>query len=592
MSRHGLAIAVLALFAALTARVDVGTASQAGDPVIAAAGDIACDPNDPNFKGGNGTTNGCAELRTSNQLKTDSTVDLVLGLGDMQYSCDDLNDYTLSYTPSWGAFNSMMYPVVGNHEYQTGTDPFGATCPATNTTAANYFWYFGANADPNSNGGYFSFDRGSWHIIGLNANCRSIGGCGASSPETKWLSNDLNTTTQACILAYWHQPLWTGLSSNDTSSSTWWNLLYQKHADVVLNGHVHSYQRFPKLNPSGNPDPQGIREVVVGTGGESQQNLSSTASPKADVTFKGFGYLRMVLHPSSYDLSFVKYDGTVIDTFSDTCNSTPTATPTPSPSPTPSATPSPDPSPTLTTVPTPTPTPTPAATPPPTPTPTATPTATPTPIPPLAFVQQTTTAANSVASRALPAITVTSGNTLILALGWTPGAGNPSLSSVADNNGGTWQSTTIQSSGTQARMQIWYSLNHPSGSTIVTATYSGNVSGVAANLSEWSGIATASAFDASAGTTGSSTTPSTSTVTTHNANDLVFGAAVQQGKNTIVSGPTNSFTGLTPAVTSGSSGNSSTQSAYQIESAINSYTTNWTMSGSNAWAGSIVAFHQ
>src|SRR5216684_932638 len=313
-------IAVLAVFAVLAARVNSLAADANGDPVIAAAGDIACDPNDSNFNGGNGTTGGCAQLRTSNQLRTDSTVDRVLGLGDIQYSCDDLNDYTLSYTPSWGVFNSTMYPVAGNHEYQTGPDGFGGTCPATNTTAANYFFYFGVNADPDSNGGHFSFDRGNWHIIGLNANCSSIGGCGASRPETKWLSNDLNTTTKACILAYWHQPLWTGLSTgNDTRSSTWWKLLYQKHADVVLNGHVHNYQRFPKLNPSGIPDSQGIREVIVGTGGESLQNPSSTASPLPDIALKTFGYLRMVLHPSSYDLSFVKYDGTVLDTSSGTC---------------------------------------------------------------------------------------------------------------------------------------------------------------------------------------------------------------------------------------------------------------------------------
>jgi hypothetical protein len=262
-------------------------------------------------------------VRTSNKLATDSTVDLVLGLGDFQYSCDDLNDYTLGYTPSWGVFNSMMYPVAGNHEYQTGTDPFGATCPATNTTAANYFWYFGVNADPNNNGGHFSFDRGSWHIIGLNANCSSVGGCNSSSPETVWLGNDLNTTTQPCILAYWHQPYWTGLSTNDFSSSAWWNLLYQKHADIVLNGHVHNYQRFPKLNPSGQQDSQGIREVIVGTGGESNQVISSAANPQPEVFYdsKTFGYLRMVLHPTSYDASFVKYDGTVLDTFSGTCNS-------------------------------------------------------------------------------------------------------------------------------------------------------------------------------------------------------------------------------------------------------------------------------
>src|SRR5207245_9202202 len=94
--------------------------------------------------------------------------------------------------------------------------------------------------------------------------------------------------------------------------------------------------------------------VISGTGGQSQQSPSASASPQADVAFEAFGYLKMVLHPTSYDGSFVKYDGTVLDTFSGTCNSA-------TPSPTPSATPAP--------LPTATPTPTPIATPSPTPTP-------------------------------------------------------------------------------------------------------------------------------------------------------------------------------------------------------------------------------
>jgi hypothetical protein len=281
---------------------------------------LACDPENPYFNGGNGNGNSCMELSTSQRLKKDTTIDRVLGLGDVQYECDDLGDYPLSYGPSWGVFNAKMYPVAGNHEYQTGTDPYGEACPGTNTTAANYFYYFGAHADPSHNHGHFSFDLGSWHIIGLNANCNSVGGCSSSSPETLWLSNDLNTTSKACILAYWHQPRWTGLSTNDTRSSTWWNLLYNKHADVILNGHVHDYQRFPKLNPSGAPDTHGVREVIAGTGGESLQAPSTTASPKPTVALKAFGYLRMVLQSNSYAASFIRYDGTVLDSFSATCN--------------------------------------------------------------------------------------------------------------------------------------------------------------------------------------------------------------------------------------------------------------------------------
>jgi len=191
----------------------------------------------------------------------------------------------------------------------------------------------------------------------------------------------------------------------------------------------------------------------------------------------------------------------------------------------------------------------------------------------------------------LPAITVTSGDALILSLGWQQQTGGGTLQSVSDDNGGTWQSTTLQANGAAAAIQIWYCVNHPGGPTNVVATYSANVGGAAADLSEWSGIAAAVPLDASAGATGSSTTPSTGIVMTSNPVDLVIGAAAQQNKLTISSGPTNSFTALTDAVTTGSSGNVNTMSGYQIENAFGSYSTGWTMSGTNKWAGSIVAFH-
>src|SRR5205823_578319 len=96
--RLGLLIVVVALLASFMAGSAIATT------VIAAAGDFACDPANPYFKGGNGTANGCAELRTSNQLAKDSTVQFVLGLGDVQYYCDEADDYSASYNLTWGKF--------------------------------------------------------------------------------------------------------------------------------------------------------------------------------------------------------------------------------------------------------------------------------------------------------------------------------------------------------------------------------------------------------------------------------------------------------------------------------------------------------
>ena len=55
-----------------------------------------------------------------------------------------------------------------------------------------------------------------------------------------------------------------------TAADTWWKLLYRHRADLVLNGHDHLYARFVPLDPAGNADPrQGIREFIIGTGGEA-----------------------------------------------------------------------------------------------------------------------------------------------------------------------------------------------------------------------------------------------------------------------------------------------------------------------------------
>ena len=291
-----------------------------GDPVIGAVGDLACGTDDPHYFGGVGDATHCAEMRVSNSMVADPTLDAFLALGDFQYSCGIWSDWQASYDPTWGRLNPLADPVAGNHEYQAGIDPYGATCPSTNKTALNYFTYFGASAWPSTKG-HYSFDLGSWHLIALNANCAKVGGCSATSPETLWLQNDLATTTQPCILAYWHQPIFQGNTAGiQTVYSAWWNLLYAAGADVVLNGHIHNYQRFDLLNPSGQTDPMGIRELIVGTGGEALSNLPKTAVPAPQFRLKTFGWLRMVLHPSGYDGQFYDATGALKDSFSGTCH--------------------------------------------------------------------------------------------------------------------------------------------------------------------------------------------------------------------------------------------------------------------------------
>jgi hypothetical protein len=291
------------------------TATVTGsDPVIMTAGDIACDPTSASFNGGNGTgTTDCHEKYTGNEL---SNIAAVLPLGDLQYSCGTSAEFSQSYDPTWGLQKSITHPVAGNHEY-------GNSSSCTPGSATDYYSYFGSSAGDSSKG-YYSYDVGTWHIIALNSECGNVGGCAAGSVQEQWLSADLAAHSNTCTLAYWHRPLFaSGASLGDTSMHDMWVDLYNAHADLVLNGHDHDYERFAPQDPAGTADPtNGIREIIVGTGGD---NLTPFNSPAANSQVRAsdtFGVLKLTLHSNSYDWQFVGdgHSGTFADQGTSSCH--------------------------------------------------------------------------------------------------------------------------------------------------------------------------------------------------------------------------------------------------------------------------------
>ena len=293
------------------ARILRGLAAQSdADPVIAAAGDIACDPQFQFFNGGVGSSTYCHEQYTSNLFLSQSFA-AILPLGDIQYWCDGPAAFDVSYNPTWGRVRAITHPATGNHEYYTS----GGTGCDTTGHGTGYFNYFGASAgDPSK--GYYSYDIGTWHLIALNTNCAPVGGCGPGSPQEQWLRNDLSTHQSTCTLAYFHYPLFSSKTPL-SASSTFWKDLYAAGADVVLSAHVHNYERFAAQTPTGAYDPgHGIVEFVVGTGGMSLEGFPSTIAPNSQVRSRSFGILTLTLHPTGYGFQFIP-DGRNGNTFTD-----------------------------------------------------------------------------------------------------------------------------------------------------------------------------------------------------------------------------------------------------------------------------------
>jgi peptidoglycan/xylan/chitin deacetylase (PgdA/CDA1 family) len=303
-----------------TATIQVGSNA---DPVIAAAGDIACDPTTPAFNGGNGTNTDCRAKGTSNLLVG---ADAVLPIGDDQYNCGGYNAFMQSYDPTWGRYKSITYPVPGDKEYATSG---GTDCPAT--PGAGYFQYFGSRAgDPST--GYYSYNLGSWHVIALNTGpCDdSPGFCTAGSAQEKWLQNDLAANAaNSCTLAYFQNPRFSSAANGGHSyDQQIWQDLYAGGTDVVLNGDSHWYERFTPMDGAGNPDPNlGIREIIAGTGGAGLDTPATQLATSVVLNNTTHGVLQMTLHAGSYGWRFLNdTDGTFTDSGNANCHGAPTPT--------------------------------------------------------------------------------------------------------------------------------------------------------------------------------------------------------------------------------------------------------------------------
>ena len=252
--------------------------TNSGDPVLVGAGDIA-------------SCSGSGDEATAKLIE--GIAGTVYTTGDNAYESGSSSEFADCYDPTWGRFKSRTYPSPGNHEYNTS----GAT---------GYYEYFGAAAgDPTK--GYYSYNLGTWHIVVLNSEISTASG----SAQEKWLREDLIANPTTCTLAYWHQPRFSSSSSHGSTISVQplWQALYDHHADVVINGHDHTYERFDPQSPSGAADVNGIREFVAGMGGRSHYGFGTILPNSVARNSDTYGVLKFTLHTDSYDWQFVPEAG-------------------------------------------------------------------------------------------------------------------------------------------------------------------------------------------------------------------------------------------------------------------------------------------
>lgn len=244
--------------------------------------------------------------------------ELVLALGDYSYQ-----PTATCWLNTISSIKSITKINIGNHENDADED------------LNKYLSSFGLSKQ------YYSFNFQNVHVLTMATEISF----GTSSSQYNFVKNDLAAASTnpniKWIIVNYHRAMYT--SPNTCSSSTChgssslrdaYHPLFDKYGvDLVLQGHVHDYQRtFPiTYNPSSpsSPkktstntntytDPQGEIFAIVGTGGINFHGLSGKSSFVASQQDSKFGILdiQIINDGNKLQAKFYANDGSVKDQFS------------------------------------------------------------------------------------------------------------------------------------------------------------------------------------------------------------------------------------------------------------------------------------
>lgn len=275
------------------------------DPVVVAAGDLACQT----LTSGEGSAT-CQSGAVADLIRSIGP-DRFLALGDLQYNNGKLSEFLRVWDVQFGDLKPITSPIPGNHEYGT-------------TDAAGYFTYFGAAAHPPR--GYYSFDIAGWHVVALNDELCGDDRCARGTPQHTWLKRDLAASGAECTLAMVHHPRydwrpWQKWVDDEDETPNGgasvdfliplWRLLYRNDVEAVLNGDNHLYQRWAPQDASGNRVRGGTIQFTVGTGGRQLYSYGRPPRPENLLVTqnRAFGVLKLTLHPGSYTYEWMSAPG-------------------------------------------------------------------------------------------------------------------------------------------------------------------------------------------------------------------------------------------------------------------------------------------
>jgi hypothetical protein len=169
--------------------------------------------------------------------------DLWINMGDNAYMNGTDAEYQAAVFDAFAPqlINTVLWPSRGNHDL-IYSGPNNDYYDLFSLPTAGE-----AGGVPSGHEEYYSFDYANIHFICLDSHASDRS---PSGPMLTWLQNDLATTTQDWVIAYFHHaPYSKGTHDSDTDPrmtdirENALPILEAGGADVVLGGHSHAYER-------------------------------------------------------------------------------------------------------------------------------------------------------------------------------------------------------------------------------------------------------------------------------------------------------------------------------------------------------------
>jgi len=234
--------------------------------------------------GDSGTANADAAAVRDAYLAHSSSkpADMWLMLGDNAYDSGTDTEYQNAVFNMYPTIlrNTFLWATLGNHD--------GATADSTTETGP-YYDVFTLPSNAEAGGiasgteAYYSFDYANIHFVCLESyeTDRTVAG-----PMMTWLVNDLASTLQPWIIAFWHHPPYTkGSHNSDTATrlidmrTNALPILEAAGVDLVLSGHSHSYERSFLLNGHYGSSATLIPSMVLDPGSGREDDSGAYAKP-------------------------------------------------------------------------------------------------------------------------------------------------------------------------------------------------------------------------------------------------------------------------------------------------------------------------